>query len=101
MKTLKKEISSISNLEAEIMLVIWNVDNITVREVYEILVKEEFEKKEQGFLPYTTVMSTMSNLANKGILNRDRKRKTYIYSAGSSRRELTKSIIKTVLNKIL
>ena len=102
MKALKKEISSISGSEAEILLVIWDKGNVTVKEVHETLLKKEFEKKkEHGFIPYTTIMSIMSSLVDKGILNRDRTRKTYIYSAGLSRKELTKNIIRAVVNKIL
>ena len=101
MKAFKKEISSISGSEAEILLVIWDKGNVTVKEVHETLLKKEFEKKEHGFIPYTTVMSTMNSLVDKGILNRDRTRKTYIYSAGLSRKELTKNIIRAVVNKIL
>ena len=65
------------------MKIIWEKKNITVREVHEILLKKEMEKKEHGFIPYTTVMSTMTALAEKGLLKQDKSAKTYIYSASS------------------
>ena len=94
-------LNSISAIEAEIMKIIWEKKNITVREVHEILLKKEMEKKEHGFIPYTTVMSTMTVLAEKGLLTQDRSAKTYIYSARVDKKELSKSIIKSVAEKLL
>ena len=94
-------LNSISNLEAEIMKIIWARDKVTVRKVHEIMLKREIESKEQGFIPYTTVMSTMTTLAEKGLLRQDRTAKTYIYSAVVDKKELSKSIIKSVSDKLL
>jgi predicted transcriptional regulator len=94
-------LNSISALEAEIMKIIWEKKNITVREVHEILLKKEMEKKEHGFIPYTTVMSTMTALAEKGLLKQDKSAKTYIYSAAVDKKQLSKSIIKSVAEKLL
>jgi predicted transcriptional regulator len=94
-------LNSISNLEAEIMKIIWARDKVTVRKVHEIMLKREIESKEQGFIPYTTVMSTMTTLAEKGLLKQDKTAKTYIYSAVVDKKELSKSIIKSVSDKLL
>jgi len=94
-------LNSISNLEAEIMKIIWARDKVTVRKVHEIMLKREIESKEQGFIPYTTVMSTMTTLAEKGLLKQDKAAKTYIYSAVVDKKELSKSIIKSVSDKLL
>jgi len=94
-------LNSISNLEAEIMKIIWENDKVTVRKVHEIMLKREIESKEQGFIPYTTVMSTMTTLAEKGLLRQDKTAKTYIYSAVVDKKELSKSIIKSVSDKLL
>ena len=93
--------NSISTLEADIMKIIWDSKIITVREVHEIMLKQEIEKKEHGFIPYTTVMSTMSILAEKGLLKQDRSAKTYIYSAAVDNKELSQSIIQSVAEKLL
>ncbi len=94
-------LNSISNLEAEIMKIIWEKGKVTVREVHEIMLKKEIESKEQGFIPYTTVMSTMTTLAEKKLLKQDKTAKTYIYSAAVDKKELSKSIIKSVSDKLL
>jgi len=94
-------LNSISNLEANIMKIIWERGKATVREVHEIMLRQEMEKKQHGFIPYTTVMSTMNTLAEKGLLKQDRSAKTYIYSPAVTKTELARSIIKSVAEKIL
>jgi predicted transcriptional regulator len=47
------------------------------------------------------VMSTMTTLAEKGLLKQDKSSKTYIYSAAVNNRELSKSIIRSVADKLL
>ena len=94
-------LNSISNLEAEIMKIVWDKGKVTVREVHETMLKQEIEKKEHDFIPYTTVMSTMTTLAEKKLLKQDKTAKTYIYSAAVDNKELSKSIIKSVSEKLL
>jgi len=94
-------LNSISNLEADIMKIVWDNEKISVREVHEIMLRKEMEKKEHGFIPYTTVMSTMTTLAEKGLLKQDKSAKTYIYSAVVDREELSKNIIMSVADKLL
>ncbi len=94
-------LNSISNLEADIMKIVWERKQTTVREVHELMLRNEMEQKKQGFIPYTTVMSTMNTLADKGLLEQDKSSKTYIYKPAVSEKELAKSIIKSVSDKIL
>ncbi len=94
-------LNSISNLEADIMKIVWDRKEITVREVHEIMLREEIKKKKQGFIPYTTVMSTMTTLAEKNLLKQNKSGKTYIYSAAVNKKQLSKSIIKSVASKLL
>ncbi|MDD3818560.1 MAG: BlaI/MecI/CopY family transcriptional regulator [Actinomycetota bacterium] len=94
-------LNSISNLEADIMNIIWSKGRVTVREVHEDMLRKEIESKEHGFIPYTTVMSTMTTLAEKGLLKQDKTSKTYLYSAAVDRKELSKRIMKSVAEKLL
>ncbi len=94
-------LNSISNLEANILKIIWDCGKAKVRQVHEIMLKQEIGKKQNGFIPYTTVMSTMNTLAEKGLLKQDRSAKTYIYSPAVTKTELAKNIIKSVAEKIL
>ena len=94
-------ISGISVLEANILLVVWDKSRVTNREVYEIFLIEELKEKDSNFIPYTTIMATMNSLARKNILKMNKSQKTYIYSAVLSRKELVKSIIQSVAEKLL
>ncbi len=94
-------LNSISNLEAEIMKIVWERGDVTVREVHETMLRREIEMKEHSFIPYTTVMSTMTTLAEKQLLKQDKTAKTYIYTAAVDKKELSKSIIQSVSDKLL
>jgi predicted transcriptional regulator len=96
-----EKICGISLLEANILLIVWDKQRITTREVHEAFLKKEIKEKDGGFTPYTTVMSTLAGLAKKNILKVNKSQKTYFYSPGLSRKELTKSIIKAVAEKLL
>jgi len=92
---------SISNLEVDIMHIAWEKKKITVREVHEILLKREMENKDKDFIPYTTVMSTMSSLADRGYLLKNSDEKTYVYSPAMNEKELTRKLISAVSEKLL
>ncbi|MCL5070602.1 MAG: BlaI/MecI/CopY family transcriptional regulator, partial [Actinobacteria bacterium] len=96
-----KKVNSISDLETEIMKIMWTIDKASVREVHELMLKKEMEKKDSGFIPYTTVMATMATLAEKGLLKQDRSNKTFIYSAAINSRSLSRNIIGSVAEKLL
>ena len=94
-------LNSISNLEAEIMKFAWGKEKITVRRVHEELLKKEVKEKDHGFTPYTSVVVAMAALAEKHLLKEDKSKKTYLYSAALDKKELLKSIIKSVADKLL
>ena len=96
------KINSISKLEANVLLVVWDIGGkVTNREVYEVFLKEEIRNKKSGFIPYTTIMSAMNQLAKKKILKIDRNNKTHIYTSEISRKELANAIIGSVAEKLL
>jgi predicted transcriptional regulator len=68
-------------LEAEVMAEVWRRDEVTVREVLEAL---NAGLKQRA---YTTIMTIMSRLDEKGLLERRRSGKTDIYRSVLSREE--------------
>ena len=94
-------LNSISNLEADIMKIVWEKGEVTVREVHESMLKKEVDIKDSGFTPYTTVMSTMTNLADRGVLHQKRLGKTFMYTAALDKEELSRSLIETVADTLL
>lgn len=90
----KLGINGLSTLEADIMNIVWQYKKITVREVHETML-------EEGYIPYTTVMAAMNNMAQKGLLKQNKNGKAYVYSAAIGRDTMAKLIVDTVVNKIL
>ena len=96
-RIIMRNISSISKLEVNILLIVWEGGEVTVRKIWELFLKE----KDSNIISYITIMTTMSNLARKKILKIDRTKKTYTYSAALDRKQLAKSIIGSVAEKLL
>lgn len=79
-------------LETAVMQRIWDaVEPQSVREVQEQI------STERSFA-YTTVMTVMDNLHKKGLLERSRKGRAYLYSPKQSREEYTASVLGNVLS---
>ncbi len=70
----------LGELELDVMRVVWERGSATVRDVLEVLI-------EIRPLAYTTVMTVMSRLADKGLLVVDKQGKTYHYRPAYSREE--------------
>ena len=64
----------LGELEAAVMQIIWRHEEVTVREVREIL-------QPTRPLAYTTVMTIMSRLAQKGVLTTRKQGKVFYYRA--------------------
>lgn len=64
--------------ELEILQIIWNKEQATVREVHEELIKT----KPSG---YTTTLKLMQIMHEKGIVTRDERKKSHVYFAAVSR----------------
>lgn len=79
-------------LEAAIMDVIWSrkLSSFAVGDVLSIL-----EKKRD--IAYTTVMTTVRRLYDKGLLERERAGKRYLYSPKLSREKFLESTAREVL----
>ena len=84
----------LGDLEAEVMKVVWKQEKSTVREVYEQL---RLEKN----LAYTTVMTIMSRLADKGLLAKAPQGNAYIYTPAVSEAEFTEMVVSEVIDGLL
>jgi len=86
-------------LEARVMEIIWEMKTpVSVRAVYEKLRKERK-------IAYTTVMSTMNTLFEKGLLDRKitkgRGGLLYVYWPKLSKEEIERSVVKQVINSLM
>lgn len=82
---------SFGELELSILKIVRELGRVTVRKVYERLGSEG---------SYTTIMTVMSRLSDKGELKREKKGKQYIYWIGSQNESSSKSILKRIQDKI-
>ena len=64
--------------ELEIMQVIWELKSCTVRQVYEVL-------RKRRRVAYTTVMTMMKILEDKGHLDREKEGRAHIYRPAQSK----------------
>lgn len=74
---------SLGHLEQDIMDILWNECPCCVRTVHERL-------KTDREIAYTTVMTVMSRLVEKGVLCRERTGKKHVYTACLSRKEMAR-----------
>jgi predicted transcriptional regulator len=77
-------------LEQEVMEVVWQIGDSTVRDVHEELARTRA-------IAYTTVMTTMSRLASKGLLERDTGGLAHRYRPAVSRERYARSAVGDVL----
>ena len=78
--------------ELEVLQIIWEHGPCTVREVMNLL-----EPKHPR--AYTSVMSLMNVMAEKGLLNQEPKGRAFIYSAKVSRDKTQSSMLSDLLNR--
>jgi len=78
--------------EMEILQVLWEKGNCTVREVHEAL-----DKKESG---YTTTLKLMQIMHEKGLVDRDTSSKTHIYKALVNRETTQQHLVKKMIDNV-
>ena len=78
-------------LENEIMEVVWAKGDVTVRDVHETL-------QQKRSIAYTTVMTTLGRLSDKGFLRRIEDQPAHHYSAIVSRDDYASSTVKSVVD---
>jgi predicted transcriptional regulator len=84
----------LGELELAVMEVIWARQSVTVRDVLEVL-------REERELAYTTVMTVMSRLAEKGLLLVNKEGRAYRYQAAQSREEMEVQAVGRVVQSLL
>lgn len=83
----------LTDLELEIMKVIWRRETATVREVYEELLT-------QRKIAYTTVMTMMGVLERKGRVVKQENIRAYIYSAAEPPADVVGSMVQDFLKRV-
>ena len=76
----RKKSPTLTDLETDIMKTVWQRGKVTVRDVYEAL-------RETRNLAYTTVLTVLGTLTEKGIVHREMRDRTYVYRPRVSHEE--------------
>ncbi len=79
--------------ELEILNILWDKENATVREVHEELSKN----KESG---YTTTLKLLQIMFEKGLVTRDDSNKTHIYQPAVTKQKTQKQFLDKMINSL-
>jgi predicted transcriptional regulator len=79
--------------ELAIMKVVWKLEKATVRGVYETL-------RAQRQIAYTTVMTMMKILEDKGYLKRTRVERAYVYTPARPRQQVLRAMVRDFVERV-
>ena len=75
------------------MKVVWKLDSATVRDVYETL-------RKQRQIAYTTVMTMMKILEDKGYLTKSRTERAYVYKPARPRQQVVAAMVRDFVERV-
>ena len=90
---MKEKKAGLTGQELEIMKVVWQLGRATVREVYEELLKSRK-------IAYTSVMTMMGVLEQKGRLSKTQRDRAYLYCPTETRAEVVGSMVHEFVKKV-
>lgn len=79
--------------ELEIMQIVWQSPTVTVRDVYEELLKRRK-------VAYTTVMTMMGILEEKGFLKKKQGEKAYVYRPARPKNKVVGSMVSDFVSRV-
>ena len=89
-----RDLTGLGWLEADVLRVVWDKGEVTVRDVYESL-------RETRRIAYTTVMSVLRNLAVKDLLEQDKSQAAYVYRPKVTDEQVAQGILDALVDKIM
>ena len=84
---------TLTDQELEIMKAVWERESATVRDVYEALL----EKRK---IAYTTVMTMMNILEQKGHLKKTQEDRAYVYRSAKPRNQVLRGMVREFVNRV-
>jgi predicted transcriptional regulator len=79
--------------ELAIMKVVWRLETATVRDVYEAL-------REKRSIAYTTVMTMMNVLEEKGYLEKRRVDRAYVYTPTRPQQQVVRQMVTDFVDRV-
>lgn len=90
---MKKSLTPLGETEMEVLHHVWELGEATVKDV-----KERILKDRQ--VAYTTIMTVMKNLADKGYLKYRKDGVTYVYSPAQEPESVRFNLVKDLVKKV-
>src|ERR1044072_1003135 len=80
--------------ELELMKIVWShADGVSVRDVYE-------ELRQRRSIAYTTVMTSMKTLEQKGYLKATQQDRAFQYRAARPKQQVIKSMVREFVDRV-
>ena len=90
---MKRSGATLTVAELEIMHVVWKMGHATVRDVYEAL-------RQRRKVAYTSVMTVMKILEQKGHLKKEQVERAYVYQAARPRRQVLRKMVRDFVDRV-
>src|ERR1700723_4577511 len=90
---MRRRSPTLTGQELEIMKIVWERDSVTVRDVYEALL-------ERRKVAYTTVMTMMKILEQKGYLHRKQVDRAYVYRPAQPKKQVIGKMVRDFVNRV-
>ncbi|MGD0223245.1 MAG: BlaI/MecI/CopY family transcriptional regulator [Terriglobia bacterium] len=84
---------TLTEQELEIMKVVWELPTATVRDVYEALLRRRK-------IAYTTVMTMMNILEEKGYLKKQAGEKAHVYRPAQAKAKVIRSMVQEFVERV-
>jgi len=84
---------TLTEQELEIMKVVWELQTATVRDVYEALLRRRK-------IAYTTVMTMMNILEEKGHLKKSAEDKAHVYRPAQAKGKVIQAMVQEFVNRV-
>lgn len=90
---MKKSLTPFGETEMEVLHHVWQLDEATVRQVLNII-------REDREVAYTTIMTVMKNLADKGYLTYRKEGSTYVYRPAVKPELVRSNLVEDIVKKV-
>jgi predicted transcriptional regulator len=90
---MRKALTPLGETEMEVLHHVWELKNASVADVHDRI-------RETRKVAYTTIMTVMKNLANKGYLAYDKEGLTYVYYPARKPEEVQHALVAGLLQKV-
>ena len=89
----RKSLTPLGETEIEVLHHVWKLGEATVNDVRDRILKDRK-------VAYTTIMTVMRKLADKGYLEFHKDGRTYVYSPARPANEVQHSLLKEIMNSV-